>query len=114
MVKPRRFIAPFAPENASASYPSAPHLKLSLNAAIEIAQQEITRLGLAATHQASALYAGADRQTEGAAFAVIVRQHAPMRRAAKDAASLPRLKLLIYEDGRATLQRFPAGARARG
>jgi hypothetical protein len=106
-MKPRNLIVPLAAGAAFASHP----VPLSLHAAMEIAQQEIVRRGLAGAYHASAFYAGADRHAEGAAFAVIVCPQAAVDSVAKRAGALPRLKLLIHEDGRTTLQPIPARIR---
>ncbi|MDB6174580.1 MAG: hypothetical protein JWL59_3891 [Chthoniobacteraceae bacterium] len=78
---------------------------LSFNDAIEIARHEIERRGLASTHHAAALYAGEDKHTEGAAFAVIIRPRMDAPAKLKRTAA-SKLKLLIQEDGRTSLQRI--------
>lgn len=81
---------------------------LSLQAAVEIARQELIRLGLTATYHVTAIYADVDRRTEGAAFACIASPGAPSNAKARRGGLLPRLKLLIHEDGRATLRTMSA------
>lgn len=64
--------------------------------ALDIAEREMKRLGLFATHQIAALYAGVDRRTEGAAYALVMRARSAPRR---------RVKLLIHADGHASIHR---------
>jgi hypothetical protein len=111
-MKHRQLIATLAAGAVLAGQNPPPHLALSVSAAMDIAQHEIIRRGLAATHHVAALYADADRQAEGAAFAVIVCPRASARSTANRAAAAPRLKLLIHDDGHTTLQPIPARARA--
>ncbi|MES2568956.1 MAG: hypothetical protein V4710_02750 [Verrucomicrobiota bacterium] len=84
------------------SRPVAP--SITFNDAVEIVRHEMERHGLAATHEASALYAGVDKQSEGAAFAAILRPRETAARGSTRTGGQPRLKLLIQEDGRTTLQ----------
>lgn len=82
---------------------AAKAIPLSIGAALEIARRAITRLGLSATHKVHALYAGGDRQTEGAAFAVIVRP-LPKLPSIRTSSAIRRYKLLIFEDGNSTIR----------
>jgi hypothetical protein len=77
---------------------------LSLHAAMEIARGEFTRRGLAGIYQVSALYADSDRQTEGAAFAVIARMARGGRAEARRLGKPARVKLLVHHDGGTTLR----------
>lgn len=112
-MKRRPLIATLTAGAALAANPlpvPAPTPVLTCAAAMEIAQHEIVRRGLAETYHVFALYAGVDRHTEGAAFAVIVRPHPPVD--ARRARSPRRMKLLIHEDGRTTLQTVTRQPRA--
>ena len=80
-------------------------IPLSIGTALEIARRVILRLGLSATHTVHALYAGVDRQTEGAAFAVIVRPLTKLP-AIRTASAIRRFKLIIHEDGHTTIRTF--------
>lgn len=114
-MKRRPLIATLTAGAALAATPlpaPAPAPTLTCAAAMEIAQHEIARRGLAETYHVFALYAGVDRHTEGAAFAVIVRPHPPVDAAEKRARSPRRMKLLIHEDGRTTLQTVTRQPRA--
>ncbi len=85
----------------AATSPFCPQLTVA--SALEIALNELSRRALSAQYYVSRLYAGADRQTEGAAFAAIM---SPLRRAMKPASKAkpsPRLKLLIYDNGQTAL-----------
>jgi hypothetical protein len=110
----RKLIATLAAGAALAAQPlTPPSCPLSLHAAMEIAQKEIVRRGLAATNHVSAFYAGEDRQTEGAAFAAIVRPHLSTGAPRRSSTSAPRLKLLIHDDGHTTLQTIATRVRIR-
>jgi hypothetical protein len=110
-MKRRPLIATLTAGAALAANPlPAPTPVLTCAAAMEIAHHEIVRRGLAETYHVFALYAGVDRHTEGAAFAVIVRPHPPVD--ARRARSPRRMKLLIHEDGRTTLQTVTRQPRA--
>lgn len=112
-MKPRKLIATLAAGAAFASHPLATSsCPLSLNTAMEIAQQEIVRRGLSETYHVSAFYAGEDRQTEGAAFAAIVCPHPAAGAVKRKSSSPPRLKLLIHDNGDTTLQPIAARPRA--
>ena len=112
-MKPRKLIATLAAGAAFAGHALPPvRPSISFNQAIEIAQEEMTRRGLADIYHIFAFYAGADRQSKGAAFTAIVRPHSSAGSVAKRASVPPRLKLLIHEDGHTTLQPIPPRARS--
>ena len=79
---------------------------ISLHTAIQIAQAEIIRLGLGATHRILSLFGDVDRQAEGAAFAVIVSPHCVLPGGSRRsrAGRARRIKLLIHHDGRAVMK----------
>ena len=113
-MKRRPLIATLTAGAALAATPlPVPAPTLTCAAAMEIAQHEIVRRGLSETYHVFALYAGVDRHTEGAAFAVIVRPHPPPDAAAKRGRGPRRMKLLIHEDGRTTLQTVTRQPRAQ-
>jgi len=89
-------------------YPTPLRLPLSLQAAVDIARRELIRLGLTATYHVTAIYAGVDRRTEGAAFAFIASPDSAPSAKRSRAGLLPRLKLLVHDDGRAILRTMSA------
>jgi len=75
---------------------------------VDIARRELIRLGLTATYHVTAIYAGVDRRTEGAAFAFIASADSSPRSKSRRSTLLPRLKLLVHDDGRAILRTMSA------
>jgi hypothetical protein len=86
---------PTAPSSLSLSNAPA---RLNFNDALEIAAREIERLGMAETHQLSALYAAPDAHAEGADFAATLHPRRPRNPAAQET-NAGRLKLLIDCNG---------------
>ena len=72
---------------------------LGLERAITLANDELKRRGLAATHRVSALHAATDRTAEGAAFSATI-----FPRFGVPVTLRSRFKLLIAQDGRVLLR----------